>query len=204
MHLGTDSLCAHTVPKPSVSKACNSGSCPQCPDVPACRNGACPPCRCVKQDNTGTYPEYYCGLSKGLVSSLPFAVGCDTRGHGYSECCLQQGLVCNDGCTGVAYWKRQSVGQCSKKCGGGTRREIFSCKGKLCRTSNPRSRHPTLDPNDCKEEGCSDHACETKDPTGNYPCNQQPCPTYYWQVSVWGKCSRGCASGRLLGRRHSS
>ena len=170
-----ESLCSHAMPKPWTRKNCNTVSCPTCPNIPQCHNRRCPACKCVKQDGGDrSYNEEFCGWSKYDNPVGSFAAGCDVRGSEYSQCCTAQGLVCEDGCTGVAYWKRTSVGQCSKPCGGGTRKETYSCKGKECRINNPSS---------CKETSCMDGNCHTTNPTGSsYPCNQQPCTSFYWQV----------------------
>eukprot|EP01052_Picozoa_sp_SAG31_P000928 SAG31_NODE_29_length_32663_cov_14.779695_15_plen_720_part_00 len=125
-------------------------------------------------------------------------VGCDQDIQG--ECCKNQGLICDNGCTGTARWVRQYVGACSKECGGGTRSESYSCQGYFCRF-HPDIRRGGPDPNDyCSDPdetdpGCYDSECEIPDPSGQHPCNVQPCPTYTWQIGRWQSCSKDCDRG---------
>lgn len=86
-----------------TTASCNSGACQtQCPAVGPCADGTfqCTACYCGLQsgEQAGGIESCRMQVQSGNMAGMVF--GCDITGGQTGACCTNQGLHCEDGCTG--------------------------------------------------------------------------------------------------------
>ena len=205
-----DGRCLAITPK--IPK-CGDGTCSGSESCLTCANdcGACTFCGdgIVQQPNTlgagglgGGYEQ--CDGNDGITSSpflsnINLQYGCADksctflniiRGGGYcgDDFCqtkYENNDTCANDCTEKDYyWIYSDWSECSVECGGGTQIRVIQCFSRL--------EDKVVNNSYCEDRSLKKEVVE-------HLCNTQACdspePSYYWDYSDWGACSKDCGGG---------